>query len=69
MNNPNLIRIGKYLVDKYGSRKFLVAVGAFTIVILAGTGLGQFPVEVVDGAMATIAGYLGVQGAIDHKTS
>jgi len=49
------------------SRKFLAAVAAYSIVMLAGLGVADFDREVVAAATAALITYIGVQGVVDRR--
>ena len=54
-------------VRRLTSRKFIVAVAAYSIVMLQGVGLAEFDREVVLAASVALLGYLGVEGANDLR--
>ena len=49
------------------SRKFLTAVAAYSIVMLAGLGVVEFDREVIATATAALIAYIGVEGATDLR--
>lgn len=47
-------------LSKYISRKFIIALLGFALCVVSGN---------TPGAIAIVLGYLGVEGAIDHKNA
>ena len=55
------------MIHRLTSRKFIVAAAAYSIVLLAGLGLAEFPDGVVLAATGALLGYLGVEGVADYR--
>ena len=53
------------LFRRYSSRKFMAAVGGFTLILLDGLGLAEFSAEVLGIAATALVAYIGVTGATD----
>ncbi len=53
------------LIRRYSSRKFLVAIAAFTIVLLDGLGAAEFTAEVLAISTTALIAYIGVEGGRD----
>jgi len=53
------------LFNRYTSRKFMAAVGGFTLIMLDGVGVAEFSAEVLGIAATGLVAYIGVTGATD----
>ena len=66
MENESIVRaLGKFLLQKFGSKKFVSAGAAFTILILQGTGHANFDGEIIRAASAVLFSYPLIQGVVD----
>lgn len=64
--NESIVRaLGRFLVKRFGSKKFTATVAAFAILVLQGTGTAEFDGEIIRASSAVLFSYPFVQGVID----
>ncbi len=53
------------LYRRFSSRKFLAAVGGFTLIMLDGLGAAEFSAEVLGISATALVAYIGAEGVSD----